>query len=132
MPGVHCSCNCYFPSALQIILIYYWGRSVYCPCHLFFFVCLFFVVILELMGRLYGDCQPWLKFQLVRPNWNFISTVQLHVYKNVNSVFWVEISTRSSQPELWFKPWMEIPNFQYNRHFFQPGIKIWYHARVNS
>ena len=31
-----------------------------------------------------------------------------------------------------FKPGMKISNFQYNRHYFQPGMKIWYYARTNS
>ena len=30
------------------------------------------------------------------------------------------------------EPGMKIPNFPYNRHFFQPGMKIWYYARMNS
>ena len=31
-----------------------------------------------------------------------------------------------------FQPGMKISNFLYNRHFFQPGMKIWYCATSNS
>ena len=44
----------------------------------------------------------------------------------------VKISTWFSQREMKFQPGMKIPNFSYNRHFFQHGMKIWYYARVNS
>ena len=44
----------------------------------------------------------------------FKMTLQLHV----------KISTRFSQPEMKFQTWMKIPNFPYNRHFFQSGMKI--------
>ena len=51
----------------------------------------------------------------------FKMTLQLHVKKTV-----------FSQPEMKLHPGMKIPNFPYNRHFFQPGMKIWYYALVNS
>ena len=41
-------------------------------------------------------------------------TLQLHV----------KISTRFSQREMKFQPGIKIPNFPYNRHFFQHGMKI--------
>ena len=51
----------------------------------------------------------------------FKMTLQLHVKKTV-----------FSQPEMKLHPGMKIPNFPYNRHFFQPGMKIWYYTLVNS
>ena len=88
---------------------------------------------------LYGDFQPGLKFQLGIPSWNFISAKQytplwnyiVIVFKNCNSAYRVEISTRFSKPEMKFQPGMKISNFPFNRHFFQPGMKIWYYARTN-
>ena len=49
---------------------------------------------------------------------------QLGIQRNFNLVYRVEISTRFSQPEMKFQPGMKILNFPYNRHFFQPGMKI--------
>ena len=42
----------------------------------------------------------------------------------MTSLLYGKISTQFSQPEMKFRPGMKTPYFPYNRHFFQPGMKI--------
>ena len=48
-------------------------------------------------------------------------TLQLHV----------KISTRHTELKF-LQPEIKNPNFPYDWHFFQPGMKIWYYAHMNS
>ena len=60
----------------------------------------------------------------------FKMTLQLHV-KLSTRYTWLKFQLGSAK-QMKFQRGMKILNFPYNRHSFQPGLKIWYYARKNA
>ena len=81
-----------------------------------------FSILRILRGRLYGNLQLGLKFQLAEISSRLSSklfemTLQI-TCKNFNSLF------RFSQPEMKFQPGMKIRNFLYYQHFSNRGENL--------
>ena len=86
--------------------------------------------------------------EIFNPDWNFNSVYRPEISSRLNSKFLfkmtlqlhVKLSTRytwlkfqlGSAKQMKFQRGMKILNFPYNRHSFQPGLKIWYYARKNA
>ena len=76
--------------------------------------------------------------EIFNPGWNFNSLNRVEISSQLNSklpfkmTLQLHVKISTGYTELKFQAGMQSPNFPYNWHFFQPGMKIWYYAHVNS